>query len=134
MRALIQVKRVVLSNLLILGLIACTPSQPKSEGGGGPGAAPPPSISAVPPASVDRGRVVYATQCAICHNADPKKAGPIGPEVFGASKELLVKRILEGKYPEGYRPKRETHTMVALPHLKHEIDSLHLFLNSPGSP
>jgi mono/diheme cytochrome c family protein len=83
-----------------------------------------------PPApSADRGRVIYQTQCIACHNADPHKPGSIGPDVYGSSKELLRARILNAAYPPGYKPKRETHAMAKLPHLKNEIDSVYEFLN-----
>jgi len=85
--------------------------------------------AAMTPASVERGRIIYQTQCIACHNPNPRKPGSIGPEIFKSSRELLEARILHGNYPPGYTPKRQTHSMVALPHLKHEIDSLHAFLN-----
>ncbi len=83
--------------------------------------------------SADHGRVIYQTQCIACHNSNPHKPGSIGPDIFGSSKELLQARILKGDYPPGYQPKRSTHNMAALPHLKDEIDSLHAYLNSDPS-
>ncbi len=77
-----------------------------------------------------RGKIIYQTQCTACHHSDPKKPGVLGPDVFGSSSELLKARILYGTYPPGYKPKRSTHTMSALAHLKDEIESLTLFLNS----
>ncbi len=82
-------------------------------------------------ALVQRGRVVYQTQCTACHNANPHKPGALGPDVYGSSKELLEARILRGAYPPGYTPKRETHVMAALPHLKNEIVAIHAYLNAP---
>lgn len=76
-----------------------------------------------------RGRAIYSTQCIACHNSDPHLAGALGPEVFGSSKELLEARILRAEYPAGYKPKRETHSMVPLPHLKPELDAIHAYLN-----
>ena len=80
-------------------------------------------------ALVSRGRTVYQTNCTACHNADPKRPGSIGPELFGSSKELIEARVMRAEYPAGYKPKRETKTMAALPHLKAEIDALHAYLN-----
>ncbi|MEO5970075.1 MAG: c-type cytochrome [Bdellovibrionia bacterium] len=77
----------------------------------------------------ERGRTVYQTQCTACHNSDPRRAGSIGPEVFGSSRELLEARVLRAECPAGYKPKRETHQMAAFPHLKAEIDSLTTYLN-----
>jgi hypothetical protein len=34
------------------------------------------------------------------------------------------------KYPDGYKPKRETALMPAFPELKNEIPAIHAFLNS----
>jgi mono/diheme cytochrome c family protein len=79
---------------------------------------------------IEKGKRTYQTQCIACHNIDPKKAGSIGPEVHGSSKELLEARILRGEYPPGYQQKRKSRFMVPLPHLKNEIDSLHAYLNS----
>lgn len=79
---------------------------------------------------IARGKTVYKTQCIACHNADPAKPGSLGPEVQGSSRELLEARILRAEYPHGYQPKRGTHAMAAMPHLKSELDALHAFLNS----
>jgi mono/diheme cytochrome c family protein len=79
---------------------------------------------------VERGKTIYRTQCIACHNVDPHKAGSLGPEVFGSSQELLEARILRSEYPPGYSPKRPSHLMTALPHLKPELEAIHAYLNS----
>ncbi len=76
-----------------------------------------------------KGRSVYRAQCTSCHNSDPKKAGGVGPEVWGSSRELLEARILRAEYPAGYKPRRATHAMQALPQLKNDIDAIHAYLN-----
>jgi mono/diheme cytochrome c family protein len=76
-----------------------------------------------------RGQQVYFANCIACHNADPKQDGVLGPAVFGSSKELLEARVLRAAYPDGYKPKRDTKTMVALPHLAPKLDDLTAFLN-----
>ena len=53
-----------------------------------------------------RGKAIYNLNCISCHNLDPKKQGSIGPQIYGSSKELLSKKILFGKYPKNYKPKR----------------------------
>ena len=78
-----------------------------------------------------RGKAIYQGNCIACHHSNPRMAGPIGPDVWGSSKELLEARILRAEYPAGYKPKRETHVMQALPQLKGEIDALHVYLNNP---
>lgn len=79
---------------------------------------------------VDKGRAVYLSNCIACHNPDPTLNGAIGPNVHGSSIELLEARILHAKYPDGYKPKRETAQMPAFPELKNEIPAIHAFLNS----
>ena len=78
-----------------------------------------------------RGKLVYESNCTSCHSRNPKLQGSLGPDVYGSSKELLTARLLYGKYPEGYKPKRESHLMPPLPHLANEIEALTAFLNAP---
>ncbi|MBS1255331.1 MAG: hypothetical protein MAG581_01131 [Deltaproteobacteria bacterium] len=80
---------------------------------------------------IEKGRVVYFANCVACHNNNPKKQGSIGPQIFGSSKELLTKKIVLGKYPNHYKPKRTTNIMPLLPHLDQEISNLHAYINSP---
>jgi len=77
-----------------------------------------------------KGKSVYLANCIACHNANPKLPGSLGPEVAGASTELLTARLVKGNYPEGYTPKRSSHIMQAMPHLQGDIDALSAFLNS----
>lgn len=79
---------------------------------------------------IQRGRAVYMTACAACHNMDPRLDGALGPAVAGSSLELLHARVIEAKYPEGYKPKRETAQMVALPQFKNDLPAIHAYLNS----
>ena len=83
--------------------------------------------NAVPPLR-NRGQTVYQANCTACHNTNPKIAGSLGPELWGSSQELLRTRVLEGKYPEGYVPKRKTAIMRPMPHLENEIAALHAYL------
>lgn len=77
----------------------------------------------------ENGRKVYMANCIACHNVNPKLDGGIGPASFGATRELILQKVIYNKYPDGYTPKRPTRAMVALPHLEKDIDSLYAFLN-----
>ena len=65
----------------------------------------------------EHGRIVYVTNCMVCHNPDPNLPGSKGPPIAGSSRELVYDRVLFLKYPPGYKPKRTTHDMRALPQL-----------------
>ena len=79
---------------------------------------------------IEKGRMVYFANCVSCHNNNPKKPGSIGPEVYGVSIDVLTKKIVSGKYPENYRPKRASKIMPSMPHFNKEISNLHAFINS----
>jgi mono/diheme cytochrome c family protein len=82
-----------------------------------------------------RGRTVYLSNCTACHNVDPAQDGAVGPAVFGSSQELLEARLVRAEYPAGYKPKRDTRSMLALPHLEKEIPGLTAFLGgASGTP
>ena len=79
---------------------------------------------------IEKGRMVYFANCVSCHNSNPKKPGSIGPEVYGVTIDVLTQKIVYGKYPENYRPKRPSKIMPSMPHLNKEISNLHAFINS----
>ena len=79
---------------------------------------------------IDKGRMIYFANCVSCHNNNPKKPGSIGPEVYGVTIDVLTQKIVYGKYPENYRPKRPSKIMPSMPHLNKEISNLHAFINS----
>ena len=79
---------------------------------------------------IEKGRMVYFANCVSCHNNNPKKPGSIGPEVYGVSIDVLTQKIVSGKYPENYRPKRASKIMPSMPHLNKNISNLHAFINS----
>jgi len=78
----------------------------------------------------EKGRMVYFANCVTCHNNNPKKPGSIGPEVYGVPIDVFFQKIVFGKYPENYRPKRESKIMPLMPNLKKDISNLHAFINS----
>ncbi len=92
------------------------------------------SVAEMTPAQLaERGKAIYVGNCIACHNSNPTLDGTLGPAVAGSSLELLEARLLRAEYPAGYKPKKETHTMPALPHLKAEIPALAAYLSSLGS-
>jgi mono/diheme cytochrome c family protein len=78
-----------------------------------------------------RGKSVYLSNCAACHNSDPSKDGSVGPAIKGSNRELLIARILKASYPPDYKPKRQTRAMPAQPYLRSAIPDLVAFLNQP---
>lgn len=97
----------------VAGLFACTPHQPTG---------------------IERGKTVYQTTCIACHNSNPTKPGPVGPEIAGASRALIEARILhageENGYPKGYTPKRNTKLMRPLPQVLPDLEAVFQYLNS----
>ena len=79
-----------------------------------------------------KGKAIYYLNCIACHSLDPKKQGSIGPQIYGSSKDLLSKKILFGKYPKNYKPKRSGVAMPIMPDLEREIINIHAFLNAPS--
>lgn len=97
-----------LIGIFAIALCACGPSKPMTP--------------------AERGRIVYMTNCVVCHNPDPNLSGSQGPPIAGSSRELVYDRVMFLKYPPGYKPKRTTHAMRALPQLANHIDDLTAFL------
>jgi mono/diheme cytochrome c family protein len=102
----------------LLSLVGCTKSQPTSR-------ASPAELAANLKA---RGRAVYLSNCTSCHAVDPKLDGSVGPAIFGSSLELITARVMKASYPPGYKPKRPTSVMPALPHLEKDIPALAAYL------
>ena len=75
-----------------------------------------------------RGRQTYQAQCIACHNQDPARPGPIGPEVKGVPPDVVRAKVVDGTYPPGYAPKRPTKVMQPMPQLAPEIDALAAYL------
>jgi mono/diheme cytochrome c family protein len=78
--------------------------------------------------AVARGRTVYKSVCIACHAADPNQPGSLGPEIAGASRELIEARVIHGTYPDGYEPKRAGSEMPQFPNLAGSIDDLAAYL------
>jgi mono/diheme cytochrome c family protein len=81
----------------------------------------------------NRGRAIYLSNCAACHNPDPSKDGSVGPAIKSASRELIEARVMRASYPPGYKPKRNTTAMPAQPYLEKSMPDLVAFLNQPDA-
>lgn len=79
-------------------------------------------------ASNKRGEQVFRQRCMACHG-NPKQGGSMCPPNYGSSEELLRLKVLEGKYPDGYKPKKNTRVMPRFPYLREDIKDLHEYLN-----
>ena len=84
--------------------------------------------AADPDAAATRGKLVYANVCTACHNADPRQAGALGPELAGASQELIEAKVLRDEYPPGYAPKRPSAAMPKYEYLAPNIGDLAAYL------
>ena len=82
---------------------------------------------------IEKGRTVYFANCVSCHNNNPKKPGSIGPVVYGVPIDVLTEKIVSGKYPENYRPKRISKIMPLMPHLNSNISNLYALSQSLNS-
>lgn len=83
---------------------------------------------------LERGARVYKANCLRCHNADPNVKGSIGPEQVDAPFEVVVSKIMTGKYPDplpaGFTPKRKTRAMTPLRQLKGDIPYIYAWIQS----
>jgi mono/diheme cytochrome c family protein len=84
---------------------------------------------AEPETAEARGERIYKNVCLACHAADPSQDGSLGPAIAGSSRELIEARVIHGKYPEGYTPKRNSQAMPKFPHLEPAINDLAAYLN-----
>lgn len=75
------------------------------------------------------GKDIYESVCIACHHGNPNLDGAVGPANAGASEELLAAKIVHGKYPDGYTPKRpESNAMAVFPYLEPKIPALAAYL------
>lgn len=77
-----------------------------------------------------RGKASYMSNCIACHNPNPTLAGSVGPDVDRASLELITARVMHMAYPPGYKPKRNSMLMPAMPYLEGDLPALYAYLNT----
>lgn len=76
----------------------------------------------------ESGKRIYTSSCVQCHG-DPK-VGSFGPPIYGSSFSLLNSKVIKGKYPEGYVPKRSSGGMPVFGEaFKDKILPLYCYLN-----
>jgi len=102
---------------LVMVAIAC------SEGSNAPADGDTPQAAAI-----QRGRKIYENVCIACHNGDPTHPGSLGPQVAGASRELIEAKVLRGAYPPGYTPVRPGQTMPKYEYLADRLDDVVAYL------
>ncbi len=88
------------------------------------------ACNSAPQTPAQRGRIVYMTNCIVCHNVNPNLPGSQGPAIAGSSRALIEARVLHLAYPPGYTPKRKTHAMRKFPQLAGEIGDLAAYLQA----
>ncbi len=79
---------------------------------------------------VDKSEAIYKNNCMQCHNANPNKAGSIGPDLVSTPKEAFIMKVVEGKYPEGYTPKRKTKAMPVFKKYKNDVEALYNYVQT----
>lgn len=121
-----MIRRILILSLLVAGVFSGTGC--KLWFGSASGSASE-TVNANPNSLYSVGQQIYTTRCLVCHNEDPHKAGAVGPAIYGSSMALITARLMTGKYPSGYKPKRPTHIMPQMPDLKPEIPAIFAFLN-----
>lgn len=133
-----RVSRFRLGLIIAFGFLAgCSNEKASPQPGSSAKPAPPIRVSKTAPAApltpeqrIEAGRGAYNANCIACHSVDPTTDGALGPAVAGSSLSLIEARVLRAEYPEGYKPKRDTRVMVALPHLKPRLAELAAYLDS----
>ena len=83
--------------------------------------------------AIESGKTVYANVCLVCHSADPRERGTLGPPVADASFELLEAKVLRGKYPPGYTPKQEGQVMPRFEYLEPKLADVAAYLAAVAS-
>lgn len=76
----------------------------------------------------EQGSRIYAANCTIYHNSEPRSDGVDAPALAGSSRELIEARVMRAEYPPGYTPKRPMRRMRALPYLRPHIEALAAYL------
>lgn len=83
---------------------------------------------------IERGALLYKSNCIQCHNRDPNLKGSIGPEMTDAPLEIMTSKIMTGGYPAtlpaGFVPKRKSKAMRKIPKLEKDITAIYAWVQS----
>ena len=79
-------------------------------------------------AAAARGKLVYENVCTACLHRDPRQAGALGPELAGASLELIEAKVLRNEYPPGHAPKRPGASMPKYEYLAPNLGDIAAYL------
>lgn len=83
---------------------------------------------------LEKGKLLYVSNCLQCHNRDPNVKGAVGPEIIDAPLEVMISKVMTSNYPEvlppGFVPKRKSHAMRAIPKLKDDIPLIWAYVQS----
>jgi mono/diheme cytochrome c family protein len=83
---------------------------------------------------LDKGQKVYLANCISCHNKDPNIKGAVGPEIVDAPMEVMMHKVVTGRYPDklpaGFVPKRDTKLMRKFPKLEADVSAIHAWVQS----
>ena len=94
----------------------------------------PEEAPAVSAALVEKGKVIYMSNCISCHNKDPREKGSVGPAQSSTPWEVVKHKVITGRYPEalppGYVPARTTKAMRAFPKLEADLPAIWAYLRS----
>ena len=72
------------------------------------------------------GKDLFELHCISCHGE--RGMGAFGPNIQDSGEELIELKTQQGKYPKGYKPKRDTDIMPIIQLSKDEIRALEKFL------
>ena len=81
-------------------------------------------------AVIASGKRVYENVCLICHAADPRERGSLGPPIAGAALPLLEAKVLRGEYPPGYQPVQPGATMPKFEFVEPKLADVAAYLAS----
>lgn len=74
-----------------------------------------------------KGAQLFRIHCAACHGLRGQ-GGSMCPPNKDASLELLKLKVLEGRYPKDYKPKKGSRVMPKFPFLKNDIENIFEYL------